>query len=31
MEDANEMFCDQGLNEFKSVIEDLIHIGWINK
>jgi hypothetical protein len=31
MEDANEMFCEQGLNEFKSVIEDLIHIGWINK
>ena len=29
MEEANEMFCEQGLNEFKSVIEDLIHIGWV--
>lgn len=29
--DAKSMFCSQGLLEFRSVVKDLIKIGWIKK
>ena len=31
MEEANEMFCEQGIIEFRSVVQDLIDINWLKK
>lgn len=31
MNEAKEMFCAQGLLEFRSVVRDLIKVGWITR
>ena len=31
MEEANEMFCERGIAEFRSVVQDLININWLKK
>ena len=31
MDEAREMFCTQGILEFRSVVQDLIDINWLKK
>ena len=30
MDEAHEMFCEQGIAEFRAFVRDLISVGWLN-
>ena len=31
MDDAHEMFCERGIEEFRAFVRDLIKVGWLDK